>query len=290
MPIDLTSKIPFTSDTITPTTVTCTRRRRDRIPELLIQHKEPWYFPLTINKTQVQPMAFSAALQASTIYIISDGSHRYDTNTYGWVIATDTTILYEGNGHCPYSTSPSALRAETYGALAVITNFLQIFLPSQCPIPNINTVLGTDSQTLINNLNKYHFHKKATSRDCRKPEYDATYTLHTMSHQIHKLKFTYVKSKVTNQPTWIERLHNRSHVLAGEAHLTTSPTPSIHFPHSTQLIIYTARDRHEEVNSNIDETFRRLATSPNLRSFFQTKYHWNSITVDKIDWELHNQV
>ena len=60
-------------------------------------------------------------------YIVSDGGHIDPYGSFGWVIATDSTILIENSG-AARGTPMSSYRAEAYGKLSWIL-FLKHFTP-----------------------------------------------------------------------------------------------------------------------------------------------------------------
>ena len=55
-------------------------------------------------------------LTTEYIWIVSDGGLAHTQGYYGWVIATDTDILYEGRGRVPSKPSHlDSLRSESMG-------------------------------------------------------------------------------------------------------------------------------------------------------------------------------
>lgn len=107
---------PFTPDAISQATITSDRHPRESttIIEPAPTSKHWWNDFLEYSNLDKTLVLYK--LQAtSTVHIISDGSHNYDTDTFGWLLATDTEIVAEGYRHCPQSLNPSSYRAEAYG-------------------------------------------------------------------------------------------------------------------------------------------------------------------------------
>lgn len=54
-----------------------------------------------LNGTE-EAMLFDAAEnlkeEMETMWIVSDGSHKDEKGTFGWVIATDTKVIWQSNG------------------------------------------------------------------------------------------------------------------------------------------------------------------------------------------------
>lgn len=90
------------------------------------------------------------------IYIVSDGGHIEQYGSFGWVVATDSTILIENTG-AARGTPMSSYRAEAYGKLSWII-FLKLFTPlllvrTKCTfhsyLDNLEVVRATQLQSNI---------------------------------------------------------------------------------------------------------------------------------------------
>jgi hypothetical protein len=72
--------------------------------------------------------ALEQLLKLKVITVASDGGKYGDPTTYGWIIAADETIVYEGYGSVLVALTTSSFRGEAYRALAAISCLLQAFL------------------------------------------------------------------------------------------------------------------------------------------------------------------
>lgn len=86
------------------------------------------------------------------MWIVSDGSHKEEKGTYGWVIATDTNVVWQGNGRARGNPMNSH-RAEAYGMLASlvflrhVTRFMGIKL-------HCHVIRFCDNKALVDSVGK----------------------------------------------------------------------------------------------------------------------------------------
>ena len=88
------------------------------------KHSETWqkYRQLLQHYTQTKKYAELDLFTTTKIWIVSDGGLKQTDGSYGWVIASDTDILYEGKGRV--SSNPSkidSLRVESMGMFHALT-------------------------------------------------------------------------------------------------------------------------------------------------------------------------
>ena len=117
----------------------------------MIKEQHPWIDRLTIEY-EYSDKAFKKLKQTKHVYIASDGGLEYEDLTFGRVIATETDILWYGNGHVPPSCSSSTLRSETYGGLVahIILTSINKF-HELCTAEKVYTFV-TDSANLLTRL------------------------------------------------------------------------------------------------------------------------------------------
>ena len=81
------------------------------------------------------------------LWLVSDGGLTADLGYYGWVIASDSYILYEGKGRVPSNTSQiDSLRSESMGMLHALTVMGKILEQNHF---NGTVILASDNLELI---------------------------------------------------------------------------------------------------------------------------------------------
>ena len=159
-------------------------------------------------------------MSVDTIWIVSDGGKGDAIGYYGWVVATGTNIIYEGEGHVPGNPLHlDSLRAESMGML----HALSVIGPLLAKIQYTGTViLASDNLELIKRTTQIHDYGTRLPNQYDKPHMDIqcsidvlllryfpTITInHVRGHQDEKKNSTL---------TWLEHLNVRADTIATKA-------------------------------------------------------------------------
>lgn len=105
----LNNPFPFIPEAISRDGITTGRQKRDPVTKHATAEQTSQWWQQPLEKSGLDdPAVLQRINAAQTVYIIADGSHNYDTDTFGWLLGSDTEIIAEGYGHCPISLSTSS--------------------------------------------------------------------------------------------------------------------------------------------------------------------------------------
>jgi hypothetical protein len=251
-----------------------------------IRNKSDWFKQVFPIIRQCHPEPLQALLNASASHIASDGGLKYDNLTYGWVIATESEILWEGYGVVPPALQNSTLRAESYGGLAANHFYNAIHQYNHLPQQSRPTHFWTDSLSLSQRLIKKLHEYSLRPTSCLAPEFNSINETAQLLSTTAKPRIHHVKGHQQGPDlTWEAQLNNRCDVLATEAR--TLPTPKSLSTIPTAVVTLTINGN--EVPGSIQSSLRHAALSQDLCQYFQKKYNWNDSVVDYIDWTPHSR-
>jgi ribonuclease HI len=113
------------------------------------------------------PTPIIMADHSVTLQIVSNGSVKDQMGTFGWIIATDTSVLFTNHGKC-FGQPMTSHRAEFIGVLSwmiFISRYREFFsLSTHCTI-----AAHCDNLSVVNSTNKIHNRKL---KDAIDPDYD----------------------------------------------------------------------------------------------------------------------
>ena len=228
-----------------------------------------------------------SALQSnSPIYIVSDASVSHDNQgRFGWVVATETEILWRGNGPVGGLVDLlSSFRAEMYGALAAFL-FIKYFRiayldESQYPIDQITSInYYCDNKGVIRRIQRQQTGWTVAPFDADADvELLLGNTLRAWPAQIIARHVKGHQDTVNLQRplTWPERLNVEADDLATHARIQ-----SLFLPSPVQL-----RSRNGPVTSKHKSWLHHASTFPSFQRYVCHKYSWPTSTFRLIQWRL----
>eukprot|EP00957_Ditylum_brightwellii_P201824 15327368-Ditylum_brightwellii.AAC.2 len=110
---------------------------------------------------------------ADTIWHVTDGGKEENNGYYRWVLTTDTTRLWEGQGYVQSNLELlESQRTESMNHFYIIV-VLYHYCQYHCiHIPNHTTIHYTDNQGIVSKMNWYYMRSIKTQRDCLISDYD----------------------------------------------------------------------------------------------------------------------
>lgn len=168
------------------------------------------------------------------LQIVSDGSVKEQTGTFGWIIATDTTVLFTNFGKC-FGQPMTSHRAEFIGVLSwmiFIHRYSDFFsLSTYCTI-----AAHCDNLSVVNSTNKIHHRKLNEALD---PDYDIACEVRHLFVELMQYFPTTIQHvkghQDSNTPiaqlSWPAQLNVKADELADKGHecrnyITLEPIPT----------------------------------------------------------------
>jgi hypothetical protein len=221
---------------------------------------------------------------------------KRNRGSFGWVIATSTTMFWQciGTANGWYANS---FRSESVGQLALLV-FLETFvdyyqlhdivtpsLPDSAPWIRI----ATDNQGLIDQIQSSLATKTTFAGAGLRPQYDVVHEIQEITRRLPTpLTWEHVKGHQDEKRkwyelTWMETLNVRAdkHATSGLA-LVTDPTRKI--PSSK----VTLRIHQTDITSHYATHLRKAATRPAMLKRAYKHYGWIPEQFAMIDWKAHH--
>jgi hypothetical protein len=219
----------------------------------------------------------------STIYIASDGGLLYDKATYGGIINTNDTTIWEIKGSITPQAQLSSLTAEAYGCYYTIDKlFQEIGIVS---LKNKHIILICDSKSLLSRLHSL-VHYPITPTTCLTPEYEVISSIASLLKQLPSFTLEHIKSHQTGILSHEALLNSKCDELATEARSMRPPTTKIPILPQSRAT-FTIND--SQVSSQYIHQIRSAALSQDLREYYMEKYQWCNNTIDLIQWKCHGR-
>jgi hypothetical protein len=194
-----------------------------------MRSQEPWTAELLQGAviTGASDQLSHHILQASQLFLCSDGGAKAHTGSFGWVIAMQTQILWECHGTAS-GWHANSIRSEAIGQLALMI-FLETYVTfyhlQDIPGMNPQTTepwirIATDNKGVLSRIDTALMAKTVLAGAGLAPEYDAVNEIILICRRL-PLHFTWehVKGhqgirKKWYEMTWMERLNVRADKLA----------------------------------------------------------------------------
>lgn len=257
---------------------------------LYIARLQQWEADL-LQYNQSLPLAaplWQSLLQGQPIHLVSDGGHKGVDGSFGWVIANEHQVLWEGWG-LAHGYPMSSYRAEAYGRLAALRFLLQYitFLGIQSP-PTLTIQSATDNQELLRNETRWRNNLIPNANYQLQPDADllavlneSWTTLNLPATHAHVKGHQDLNTPIHKLP-WVAQLNIHADRLATHALETLSqcrPRRPIIPPSPATLLL-----DHKHVTSKFERTIRLEAGKTSVRNYLATKQIANA-TYDAIHWE-----
>ena len=188
--------------------------------------------------------------------------------TYGWVKATNTTIISTAYGTVTGNHQTSSYRAEAQGVADGLYSG---------PHPD-NLQVYLDNEGVVKNLNK-------------------TWPLHPLQPEWEIMEPTRLQIQSTNitvrhikghqdlcnpKTKWEAHLNHKADRLANKAHTDGNRTG--YQPPGYKVILYIEGN---PITTNYTGEIQRAATTPAIRTYYIQKYNWSDEAMQAIDWDAY---
>ena len=225
------------------------------------------------------------------VFIVTDGGAEKDTGYYGWVIATEDTVLVTGTGRLACANSQlQSLRPETTSYLAC-TTFLHAYLKERNSTVTANISHHVDNMTVVRRLTSYNTQAPITLAQMLLPDMDiqlqvqenlnSLYEDFHISIQTHHVKGHQDRKK--SALTWTETLNVMADRLAEESKDAKKPEEK-QMP--AQIVALWAGNHM--LTTKLKEQLQRrwsLWGNHSLEKYLGDKYNWSQAQLSSIDWE-----
>jgi hypothetical protein len=253
--IDIARASPVTPDSINDVELTVLGQLYN--PGIFTKVTNEGAFPFQGDDITQEQNALDLVLQAKSIIIASDGGKDGEHTTYGWIIAADDHIVYEGYDSVPKAQTTSSFRGEAYGALAVTSCLLQAFRDNHVPFPDKPIELWLDNKSLIDRL---RYRSTTTASASLRSETEVVNSIISNIKWMPPISIDHVKSHQTGPDISLAAIfNNRSDELATLAKEQCSiPVTSPIYIQSTATLFI----NNVEVAARIQDCLRKAAYSP----------------------------
>lgn len=243
--------------------------------------------PITLSTNNIKCNRFHHYLTNTsnneTIYVASDGGLLYDIASFGGVINTNDSTLWEIQGSITPQEHLSSLTAEAYGCFYTMDKLLQEI--GILALKHNNIVIICDNQSLLSRLNSL-LHYQLTPNMCLTPEYEVISSIVMILKQLPSVSLKHVHSHQKGPLSHEALLNQRCDELATEARTFTPPESTIPILPGSKAI-FTINNSH--VSSTYINQIRTAALSQDLRIYYQSTNKWNDETIDSINWRCQGR-
>ena len=222
---------------------------------------------------------------------MSDGGLFQDHGYYGWVIANDASIIWEGRGRVPGNHDQfDSLRSESSGFLHALKVAYETLTAHDHAVTS--ATLGSDSKVLIDRVQQFQISQGRPPKMYVLPHMDIQCqidrVLGKLNESISQINVVHVKghqdTKKASRLSWLERLNVRADQLATleRYHLELKTFRSFHacFP-AAKIQLYLANNLiHKYVPSEIHNAIM----SDKYLSYLTYKFKWKNSTYKYTDW------
>lgn len=226
--------------------------------------------------------------------LVSDGSQRGDTMTFGWVFGSLQQVTYAEHSGQGYGT-PSSHRAEGWGMLSgvLFIHHLQQYTAPQEPDYTVfqHLALFTDNQGLVTRITQRQQYSHSYPNTTLSPDWDIVEQIHATLKALPQdnIQIKWVKGhqdKDTSDLTTDAVYNIRADYLAGNVP-TTSETynPPPYLPAAKCHLVI----NDSEVTSHYSTAINRAYTLPALYKYLEQRHQWTPEIRQSIDWKAFSK-
>jgi hypothetical protein len=227
------------------------------------------------------------------LLIVSDGGAYEEYGSFGWVLATDTEILWECKG-IARGYPMSSYRSEGYGRLSLLL-FLQHYFSYLDIQPHVELLITSycDNESLLSTEEAFHIREVDSSSLYIKPDHDIIMqlsalraklpfrlaSLHVRGHQDDKLDF-----KQLCRPAQLNVLADRlatavlKDLREAEKPMELYPLPACRAYLCDNTGYITSKEKHSIATELADYA---------LRDYLQQHNNWTPKTYESISWKAY---
>eukprot|EP00978_Attheya_sp_CCMP212_P027776 scaffold93923_cov54-Attheya_sp.AAC.1 len=220
-----------------------------------------------------QPALHELLISETALTFVTDGGAIEGHGYFGWVIATDTYIIWRGKGKVlgnPHLME--SLRTESVGMLS-----LTLFLLHYCKYHEIELENRNICHYCDNNMVSSITRRRCPSPNRRHhdPTQDGIYN--RMGKRTHQTP------KEGEELPWEAILNIEADDLAKKNKAAGQDDNFYQYP-ASRVMLYIAG---KPITRNIAKEIRYAWTSQDLREYMTDKFEWKQTTADLIDWYSH---
>jgi hypothetical protein len=247
------------------------------------------YSPLLPYYRIINTDAFAIVLQQPSVHIYVDGVTSLNRAAAGWLtgwlIACNNKIMFQGKVRIQHSSHNTPLRSASFGILAAIGHYQEIFYKYNCPQLEQQIEIYTNNTTLSKRLSRSKWQDTTASKQFEQ-EHESIQAIIAFlnDHKNYKVIYNSQNSKIPTEISINEQI-KKCHQHAKNALSMFSDEVSL------QSMITKSHLKINTIDTptNLANEMRYAALSPDLRAFFIKKYQWQSKTIENIDWEVHSK-
>jgi hypothetical protein len=223
-------------------------------------------------------------LQATTLFIVSDGSVKADQGTFGWVMASNNEVICTNHGQLP-SNSMNSFRAECGGILSwlvLLRHYTKYFRITQSPC-TIKPYCDNSTTLAYMSTAPLPWKQARTLR----PQYDITNEIRIMFQQLtNTIPFLqpgqHVKSHqdLSDNKTHQEVLNITADALAMAAHRANDRPSPLRLPHCAAALLVHANLIHSNETNLSRWTWRETV----LKQYYAGRFNLSLAQLDLIHW------
>jgi hypothetical protein len=239
-------------------------------------------------------------LHGDRLFFCSDGGAKDHAGSFGWVIATATTILWECCGIAA-GWFANSFRSEGVGQLSLLV-FIDAYITyhglQDVPTPLIPPKstpwlrIATDNEGLIKRIRAGLATTTVFAGAALCSEYDVVNEIVEIERRLpFRLTWEHVRGhqdekKKWYELTWMETLNVRADALAtdGLTDLPGNPTTLVTLIPSSKIGL---RINLIDITSKYATHIRKAAAEPDMRIHFHKHYGWDAKDFDSVDWKSH---
>jgi ribonuclease HI len=226
--------------------------------------------------------------QDAIIFAASDGGYdpQSGISTYGWVVASNQTVLVTGMG--PAEAHPSlanSFRSEGYGAAAALL-FLAAFQEFHNIVNNTVTLkLFIDNKSMVDRLNEYMTPWKRSNKHQSRPEVDITNTAEDFLGKFPKFEVRHVKShqdddRPLDSLPWSAQLNILADRLATDQR-NQMTEPKVIVTNTTNGMLHI---QNIAITRDAAQQLWQAASHIPILEYHLNRNSWANTTFQKVDW------
>jgi ribonuclease HI len=135
-------------------------------------------------------------------HIATDGGYdpRTGISTYGWVIASNDTILATGRGPAEaHPTMADSFRAEGYGAASALLFVIAYMESNQIPLEHTTWKLHIDNKSMVGRLSEHNKSWARRPKHQTRPESDITNVAEELLRKLPNVQVLHIKGHQDNK-------------------------------------------------------------------------------------------
>ena len=273
---------------ITPHSITTEGENSHQILTRMKVDPPDWSHHLQIHSPLSHPWDLHYQLESagSIVFLATDGGANKGKGYFGWVVASQQQLLWEGSGTIPsHSSQINSLRPEASSHLAVL-KFLQDYMSSHKTRVSATITHIVDNNSQVRRAEFFNQGREHTPKSITRSDMDLQLQIESTLEDMYKSHHSTVVShhvkghsdQLIGPPTWKEHLNILADSLATSSESRPKP-PECSFPASVATLWHGEIQITKQLRKAIDH---RWATET-YETYIRGKYSWDHDTVKSIE-------